>query len=125
MTVQIRVADSAAAQEWYSTLLNRDPDIIPHDGFLEWQLLSACWLQVVEGTPAVASGPLRLGIMDIEAERTRLMQQLNLEYFEIYQREEVPVKWAIFADPWGNQIGLFEYINSTEKYLRIKRIVGE
>ena len=125
MTVQIRVTDLAAAQHWYSTLIHRDPDEIPHEGILEWQLLAGCWLQVTEGVPAIDSGPLRLGVMDLETERTRLMQQLHVDYFDIHQREDVPVKWATFADPWGNLIGFFEYINSTEKYLRIKRIVGE
>lgn len=125
MTIQIRVADFTAAQHWYSTLLRRDPDDSPHEGILEWQLLAGCWLQVVAGVPAMGSGPLRLGVMDLEAERNHLMQQLNVDHFEIHQREEVPVKWATFSDPWGNQIGMFEYINSTEKYLRIKKIVGE
>ena len=124
ITVQVRVADLVIGQRWYSTLLNRDPDEIQHEGVLEWELLAACWLQVIEGEPT-HSAPICLGVLDVEAERARLMQQLDLVHFDIHQREDVPVKWATFTDPWGNEIGLFEYINSTEKYLRIKRIVGE
>jgi hypothetical protein len=125
MTVQIRVPDIHAGQKWYATFLHRGPDEIPHEGLLSWQLLSACWLQVAQGTPATESGPLRLGVTDLEAERKRLMQLLGIEYFEIHQRQETYVKWATFNDPWGNQIGLFEYMQPTEKYIRMKRIVGQ
>ena len=47
--------------------------------------------------------------MDLNGERTRLIENLNIEHFEIFEREEVPVRWATFSDPWGNRLGLFEY----------------
>ncbi len=53
--------------------------------------------------------------MDIKAERNRLIAELGVEWFEIYSRKEVPVRWATFVDPWGNQIGLFEYFDEKEK----------
>lgn len=72
MTVQVRVTDIKEGQKWYQTLLNKKPDFIPHEGFAEWELISGCWLQVAEGVPTEGSGPIRLGVTDIEAERDRI-----------------------------------------------------
>lgn len=59
MTIQVRVLDIEKGQKWYQTLLKRELDFIPHEGFAEWELIPGCWLQVAEGTPAEGSGPLR------------------------------------------------------------------
>ncbi|WP_099157531.1 VOC family protein [Virgibacillus ndiopensis] len=122
MTVQVRVTTINEGQKWYQTLFNREPDFIPHEGFAEWEIIPNCWLQLAEGEPALGSGPLRLGVIDIVAERKRLTKELQIDYFEIFSREEVPVKWATFTDPWGNRLGIFEYLDETEKAERIKRI---
>ena len=65
-------------------------------------------MQVAEGTLTDGNGPLRLGVTNIEAERERLVEELKIDRFEIHSRAEVPVKWATFTDPWGNQLGFFE-----------------
>jgi len=125
MTYQIRVTDIHEGHKWYELLLKRSPDFIPHDGFVEWELIPCCWLQVAEGTPSEGSGPLRLAVQDIDAERRRLVQELHIENFEIYAREEVPVKWGTFSDPWGNRIGFFEYLDKAAEKERRKAILGE
>jgi len=117
MTIQIRVTDIGQGMNWYRTLLSKAPDSIPHDGFVEWELMPGCWLQVAEGLPAEGSGPIRLGVKNLEAERDRIIQQLNIEPFEIYSREEVPVKWGTFSDPWGNRLGFFEYLDPAQSHL--------
>lgn len=81
-------------QKWYQTFLQREPDFIPHEGFIEWELTPDSWLQVAEGMPAEGSGPLRFGVTDIEAERDRMIKELHIESYEVYSREEVPVKWG-------------------------------
>lgn len=124
MTNQVRVKNIQEGQRWYQTLFNRQPDFIPHEGFAEWEVIPGCWLQVAEGTPSEASGPIRFGVTDIEGERERLIEELNIDSFEIFSREEVPVKWATFTDPWGNGLGFFEYLNKKEERERIKTIVG-
>ncbi|MEC5425282.1 VOC family protein [Virgibacillus sp. C22-A2] len=124
MTIQVRVQDIRKGKKWYQTLFNREPDFIPHEGFAEWEIISGCWLQVAEGTPSEASGTLRLGVTDIEGERERLVRDLNIDNFDIYSRDQVPVKWGTFIDPWGNRLGFFEYLNKTEQEERIKTIVG-
>ncbi|ANC76220.1 VOC family protein [Fictibacillus phosphorivorans] len=123
MTVQVRVSNMEDGQKYYETLLNRQPDFTPHEGFAEWELLPNCWLQVAEGDPAVGTGPLRLGVVDLDAERKRLMDILHVEYFEIYERVEVPVRWATFSDPWGNRLGLFEYKDSESKNEKLQQVV--
>jgi hypothetical protein len=125
MTVQVRVTDMQEGQRWYETLLNRTPDFIPHDGFAEWELIPGCWLQVAEGTPSLNSGPIRLGVRSIDRERERLMSLLGIDSFDIHDREEVPVKWATFQDPWGNGIGMFEYHSKTEMQARIQSLLGK
>ncbi|MDQ0270573.1 VOC family protein [Cytobacillus purgationiresistens] len=123
MTYQIRVADFAEGFSWYCTFLDRQPDFIPHEGFAEWELIPGCWLQLAEGETAEGSGPIRLGVTDIAGEMNRLISLLAIDPFEIYQREEVPVKWGTFSDPWGNRLGMFEYLNKTEEAERIETII--
>jgi len=124
MTYQVRVTDFKEGQKWYEIFLGKTPDFIPHDGFAEWELIPGCWLQVAEGIPSEGSGPLRLAVKDIKAEKERLFRELDVENFEIFSRTEVPVTWASFTDPWGNRIGLFEYINKSEEKERMKAIWG-
>jgi hypothetical protein len=114
MTYQVRVSDFKEGKHWYERLLNRQADFTPHEGFAEWELLPGCWLQVAEGTPSPNSGPIRLGIKDIVSERERLIVELGTDHFQIHGREEVPVKWASFKDPWGNQLGFFQYLDDSE-----------
>lgn len=123
MTVQIRVPDMKEGQKWYETLLNRKPDFIPHEGFAEWELIPGCWLQVAEGTPSNGSGPIRLGVVDIEETRERVVRELKVEQFELCSREDVPVRWGTFSDPWGNRLGLFEYVSEDDKNERTESVL--
>ncbi|WP_316568748.1 VOC family protein [Neobacillus sp. YIM B06451] len=125
MTYQIRVTDIKEGHKWYQTFLQNAPDFIPHDGFVEWEVVPGCWLQVAEGIPSSGSGPLRVAVKDLEAEKSRLVSELEVENFEVFSREEVPVKWCTFSDPWGNRIGLFEYIDKKVESERIDTILGK
>ncbi|MGE7933580.1 VOC family protein [Viridibacillus arvi] len=124
MTIQKRVTNINEGHKWYETLLKKKPDIIPHEGFVEWEIIPGCWLQVAEGIPSEDSGPLRLAVKDIEAEQKRIVKELNVEHFEIYSRNEVNAKWGTFKDPWGNRVGFFEYLDKNEQDDRIKTILG-
>ena len=75
-------------------------------------------MQVAEGTPSDGSGPLRLVVTNIIAERDRLVKELGIENFEIF------AKWGSFTDPWGNQLGFFEYLDKKEENDRVKTILG-
>ncbi|QDP41125.1 VOC family protein [Radiobacillus deserti] len=125
MTIQVRVTDMEKGQAWYKVLFKREPDFVPHDGFAEWEIIPGCWLQVAEGNPIEGGGPLRFGVTDIEVEKGRLMEELEITDFEIYSRPEVPVKWGTCTDPWGNRIGFFEYVDKQEQNERIRTVLGE
>lgn len=124
MTIQVRVASIEEGQKWYEILFNKEPDLIPHEGFAEWEIIPGCWLQVAEGTLTEGNGPLRFGVANLEAERERLVEELKIDRFEIHARAEVSAKWGTFTDPWGNQLGFFEYLDKNEEKERIKTIVG-
>lgn len=119
VTNQIRVTDLVEGQAWYEGLLQKKPDFILNEGFVEWEVVPGFCLQLAEGTPGEGSGPLRLGVTDIVAARSRLMEEMGLAEFEIYSKEEVPVKWGTFQDPWGNSIGFFEYHDKLEEEQRL------
>lgn len=53
--------------------------------------------------------------MNIEEESQRLSKELGLQDINVHSRKEVPVKCTTFEDPWGNRIGLFEYLNKERK----------
>ncbi|SOC39793.1 VOC family protein [Ureibacillus acetophenoni] len=124
MTIQIRVNDFQKGKQWYQTLLKREPDFIPHEGFIEWEVTPGCWLQVAEGTPTEGSGPLRFGVRDLGEERERLLKELPIGPFEIHYKEGVPVKWCTFEDPWGNLLGLYEYLDKNLEEERLNQLLG-
>lgn len=108
VTFQIRVMDYDVGLPWYEVLLNRKPDFIPHEDFAEWELVPGAWLQVAKGETAAEAGPLRLGVVNIEEERERLIRELEFEIQEVQTREGVPAAWCTFEDPFGNRIGLYQ-----------------
>lgn len=123
MTYQAHVSDLIDGQKWYETLLNKGPDFVPHEGFVEWEITPGFWLQVAEGEPTMGSGPLRWAVEDIAQVKNRLVKELNIENFEIHSRAEAPVKWGTFSDPWGNRLGFYEYHNKEEERERIKTVL--
>jgi hypothetical protein len=125
ISYQVRVGNIEEGRKWYETLLKKAPDFIPHEDFFEWEIIPGTWLQVSEGTPAEGSGPLRFGVKDIEAEREIVVRELKVEPFEVFSLDGVPVKWGTFSDPWGNQIGYYEFLNKEEEQQRIETILGQ
>ncbi|QAS54554.1 ornithine monooxygenase [Halobacillus litoralis] len=107
VTFQIRISDYEGIL-WYEKLFDRKPDFIPHEDFVEWEITRDAWLQVAVGEPITGNGPLRLGVEDINSERKRLMNVLNLQIEEVKSREGVPAAWCTFEDPYGNRIGLYQ-----------------
>ena len=58
--------------------------------------------------PTMRGGPLRLRIVDIDAERLRVISSLNVEPFEIYSSEEVPMKnGGHFLIRWKTKLDFF------------------
>lgn len=64
------------------------------------------------GDNLISELTLQIRVSDFEKGlHCRLMNELQIDHFEICSREEVPAKWATFADPWGNRLGFFENNN--------------
>lgn len=114
MTIQVRVPLFSEGKHWYEEVIGRTADYTPHEGFAEWELTPNCWLQVAEGEPANGSGPIRVGIVDMDQELQRLERGLGIKKVEVFSRTEVPVKWCTFSDPWGNRFGYFQYVDQHE-----------
>ncbi|AVQ97745.1 ornithine monooxygenase [Oceanobacillus iheyensis] len=110
VTFQVKITDYEKGIKWYEKLFNRKPDFIPHGDFAEWEIVPNTWLQVAKGEPTNGNGPLRLGVEDIENERRRLVEVLNIEIESVNTREGVPAAWCSFEDPYGNRIGLYQEI---------------
>lgn len=108
ITIQVRVTDFELGSLWYERLLQRPPDFIAHENFIEWEIVPNCWLQVSKGEPAIGSGPLRIGVKNVEKELQRVVTHLQIDPVIIFKREGVPAAWCTFEDPFGNKIGFFE-----------------
>lgn len=108
VTFQVRIDDYEQGIRWYEKLFNRKPDFIPHEDFAEWEIVKGAWLQVAKGIPTNGNGPIRLGVSDINTERKRLINELEMQIEEVNTLEGVPAAWCSFEDPVGNRIGLFQ-----------------
>ena len=107
VTIQIRVPNGPQGFAWYEELLGRPADREPSPDVRGWELVQECWLQVVEGDPAAGSGPVRLGVGDIELERRYIEEAMGVSVSEI-ERVEGEMAWCTFSDPFGNRLGLFQ-----------------
>jgi len=120
VTFQVRVSDYSKGIEWYSMILGRPADFNPHEGhddfsgFSEWEIIkkSNCWLQVAEGDPTPGSGPIRLGVDDLEMEVGRVAPILDGYLPDIHTTPDGKVRFCTFEDPFGNRIGFFQEIST-------------
>jgi len=112
VTFEVRVSDFGVGARWYTRLLGRPPDLTPRADFWEWEVLPMCYLQVGAGTPVPGSGPVRLGVEDLAAERERIRDALGIAVSAI-ERVEGLTAWCTFEDPFGNRLGLFEDLADT------------
>ena len=112
-TLQVYVDDMKRARRWYERFFGRKPDFAASPEFLEWELFSNFWFQLVKKRGQKDSQRKRFGVSDIYRERRRIIEEMGMEVTEI---EELPmgvVKWCNFQDPWRNKLGLFQDL---EKY---------
>lgn len=106
VTFQVKVPDFKKGLAWYIKLLGRKPNFIPHEGFIEWEISPYAWLQIGKGNPEIGR-PIRFGVEDIEKERDRIENELNVKVSKIILVPGV-VLWCDFSDPFGNKLGLFQ-----------------
>lgn len=68
----LRVADLAAAEDWYSKLLARGPDNRPMGSLIQWELVEQAGLMVSTSEEIADRGAIFLYVDDLAAERHRL-----------------------------------------------------
>lgn len=111
MTIQVPVADVAAARGFYGRLFGREPDFAPHEDFLEWQVVPGAevWLQVVGVTDAAhrLTSRLRLRVDDVEATTAWAAEHVDVRCAPVTSLPGV-VAFTDFADPWGNPLGFYQ-----------------
>lgn len=116
VTFQITVPDFEKGVEFYTKLLRRKPDFVPHRGFAEWEIVRNAWLQIGEGEPKIGR-PIRFGVRDIRKERNRIISEFGIKVSEIgdVNNSGDIAYWCDFEDPFGNKLGLFQDLSQTKK----------
>ena len=109
-TIQVYVKNIKQARLWYERLIGRKPDSAPFPEFLEWEIVSDFWFQVVEKKRIKVrkqNRRMRFGVSDIEKERKRVAERMKVKVTEVEGLTGI-VTWCNFEDPWGNKLGLFQ-----------------
>lgn len=119
MTLQLQVADIAAARDFYTALCGRPPGFEPHDDFLEWPVIPGqeTWIQIVGTTdePVPCRNRVRFGVRDIAAARERLLGLgFGLEPTPIQTLPGI-VSFLNFDDPWHNALGYYQDLVPSEQ----------
>ena len=107
MTVGVPVPDLGEARAWYTRVLGREPDLAPVPRIVEFEVVPGSWLQLVERPPAgEAAWVFRIGVGDIEAERTRLLA-LGVGVDPV-ERIEGVIAYCDYRDPYGNRLSAYQ-----------------
>ncbi len=107
-TLQVYVDDMTRARLWYVKLLGRKPDFGANPDFLEWEIVTHFWFQLVTKKAPKDPSRKRFGVSDVYSERQRIIEELGVEVSEVEELPKGVVRWCNFEDPWGNKLGLFQ-----------------
>jgi predicted enzyme related to lactoylglutathione lyase len=107
----IPVKDYDNAMIWYTTLLEREADIVPVEYVAEWQLTENAWVQVTKDPDRAGKSTVIIGVQDIEDQRT-MLEKAKMPIGEII---EIPgiIKMAEIVDPDGNKISFVQDISES------------
>ncbi len=102
----ISVANRDAAAAWYTKLLGKPPDFLPHDGEAVWQLTPNASLYVVVDAERAGRSVATVVVDDLEA----MVAQLAVQGITIGAIEEVvgAGRRAVANDVDGNAISIVE-----------------
>lgn len=109
----IPVKDFELALNWYVTLFERDPDLVPMDGIAEWQIADSAWIQVSIDPERAGFTTVVIGVNDIEAQH-KVCLDAKLPIGEIIEYPEI-IKMAEIVDPDGNKICYVQDISNGSK----------
>jgi catechol 2,3-dioxygenase-like lactoylglutathione lyase family enzyme len=106
LSLQIGVADMAAAREFYDRLFGREPDFAESADSQQYETSPGVWFRI---TTTIGPGRLRrvrFGVYDLAAARESLLAD-GLKVGPVQALPGV-VAYCDFPDPWGNKLGLYE-----------------
>ena len=101
----LRVADYAAAYDWYARLLGRPADMFPHDSEAVWRLTPSCSIYVVQDPGRAGRGLVTLALDDLDAHERRL-RETGLAFAE--QVDGSAPRRLVVKDVDGNTLTFFQ-----------------
>jgi catechol 2,3-dioxygenase-like lactoylglutathione lyase family enzyme len=108
----VATRDYAAARDWYSRLIGREPDLEPIDRVAEWQIAATAWLQLMEDPDRAGRSAVRLGV-DSVAAQTAELNDLGITTGELVVIAGM-VKVIDIADPDGNEVSFVEDLSTAD-----------
>jgi catechol 2,3-dioxygenase-like lactoylglutathione lyase family enzyme len=99
----MRVADFAAAKQWYERLFGKPPSFLPHDAEAVWELAQHRFVYIVEYADRAGGGAVTLFVEDFDA----VVADIGSRGIEPVERETYSngVRKATYRDPDGNEVG--------------------
>ena len=100
----VRVADFAAARDWYERLLGKPPSFLPHDTEAVWTLGDQRHVYILEDRETPGRG---LVTLFLEGDLDELVADIASRGIEPAEREtySTGVQKATYRDADGNEIG--------------------
>lgn len=97
----VAVKELAGAIDWYSRLLDRQPDTQPMEGLAEWAFRDGGWMQVFEDEARAGRSSITLVEDDLDA---RLADLAAKDIAVQSTSESENLKVALVRDPDGNLV---------------------
>ena len=106
--LSINAANFAAQSEWWAKLIGRPKDREPMPSCHEWDLRDGVLFQVLDNAKGHGTTSVTLLISDLDAEIARLSDAgIDVPTPEKVKGFET-LRYAEFADPEGNTVGLLD-----------------
>lgn len=106
--LSINAADFAAQSEWWTNFIGRPWDREPMPSCHEWDLTGRVLFQVLDSDDGQGGTTVTLHVPDLDAETERL-GRAGIEVPEPVKVEGFDtLRYAEFADPEGNTVGLLD-----------------
>ena len=100
----VAVPELGPARDWYERLFGREPDLIPNEREVAWNLSKGGWIYVVEDHERAGRSLLTLLVDDLDAE----LATIAAGGIEPQSTETIPgaVRKVELTDPAGNRVTL-------------------